>query len=151
MKKLIASFLIFISLFAAAQKSKKEAADAIVIGKVKKSTNLIAELSYKVDGRDTLYTLKYKDAQTRGTGFYNYVRFTEKWVLDTLYSHISGVFSAEHKKDRDYKRTLRLDDNEVSVRPYHMMGATSAIVYSAGGYFYITSEQVDKLFAKKVE
>lgn len=120
------------------------------IGKAKRGGVTIAELYYIGGGDiDTTYVIMYSNAKYTTISDYNSILFNGgEDVLNQLYGVIKSVYAEENKKNKEYKKQFMLGKDDVIVSNYRMMGTTSAMIWTDGGYFYLTEKELDKLFGK---
>lgn len=117
--------------------------------KVKRGGSLIAELTYKVDGADTVFTLLYRNAEYQQLIDFQSVVFNGgKQVLDGLETLLRSVFLEDNKKDKNYEVSFRLGDQDVIVSIIKTWGYISAMFFTHKGYCYLTEKDINKLFLK---
>jgi hypothetical protein len=103
-----------------------------------------------------------KDTTTQGTNTYlwSYKNLKYKQLTDiqsisftaseqefnSLYDILKNQISAE----KGTEKTMMLGKKSINIVTEKMMGITSLTIYdiSSGGYFYLTSKQIDQLFGK---
>ncbi len=121
-----------------------------VVGKVSMVGILIAELSYRIDsGRDTIYTLRYNNAEYQHISDIQRVEFNGAGgAVDTLYKRMKSVFAKENKSKKDYQLSFMLGVQLVKIKAVNNFGR-SLYFFADDGYFGILNNQIDKLFGKK--
>lgn len=122
---------------------------AITVGKIAPLGSFTAELSYQVDGTDTTYTLRFRNAK------YTQIISTESVLFDSdgnaiggLYNAFKSVFSEENRNNKDYLIHFTMGKDVVAISTYKNMGITQAMFLVKDAHFAITEKQVDKLFGK---
>lgn len=103
-----------------------------------------------------------KDTTTQGTNTYlwSYKNLKYKQLTDiqsisfnateqefnSLYDILKNQIAAE----KGSEKTMMLGQKSIKIVTEKMMGITSVTIYdiSSGGYFYLTSKQIDQLFGK---
>lgn len=109
------------------------------IGWYKNGPQIKAELSMIIS-KDTVYSLRY--AKHKRMGEYNTIRFYGPQTVSTLYNILKLFFAVQNKKNNEYKKEIRLGDTDVLLAN----SKSSVMFWTAIGHFYMTENQVDKLF-----
>jgi hypothetical protein len=152
MRQIITLFaVLFASIsFAQIQVSQVHTkAEEHVVGSLKPAGYFHSELTYRIEDKDTIYTLMYRNAKYSQIRDYKSLKFSgEDNTLNQLYDVIKSVFSDENKKNKDFKVELKLGETQVIISNFKTMGITSAMFFTSDGYFYLTEKQLDKLFGK---
>jgi hypothetical protein len=155
MKKIIIAAIILIA--ATSAKAQIEVYDSAsmqkkTIGKLKAGFISKAELNYYIDESDTVYSILFRNAEYTSIVDYQSIDFSGgQEVVDQLYSVIKTFFSEENKKNKEYKRKLKLGEKDVSIHNYRTMGVTNVMIWVDKSYFYLTEKETDKLFGKVTE
>lgn len=127
----------------------KEKPKAVTLGKVKSGSALIAELTYTVEDKDTLFTIFYNNAEYKTLTDIQAIVFDgQDNTFGKFYDVLKSFFSDENKKNKEYAVSLKLGGKNVNLMNMRVMGTTSVMVHGEKGYFYLTEKQVDKLFGK---
>lgn len=144
---LIAAMLL--PLAASAQIEVSQTSKTVIIGAVKKGGAISSELSYKVSGADTSYTIVFNNLKYQHIDDFKSFSFLGTGnALNGLYDVINTFFSDLHKKETDYEVNIKLGGNDINITSSRTMGITTAVIHAKGGFFYLTEKQVDKLFGK---
>ena len=153
--KNIALFIctVFIARYAGAQVGRPvelTTSQTITVGKATGTIGkVLAELYYTNNGRDTLYTLRYKNEAFPKLEKYNYVRFSGTGnARQALYELFKSVFTDEHRKNKDYVIQFPIGNQPARIATYRQLGTTYAMFAVNDGFFYINERQVDHLFGK---
>lgn len=121
----------------------------IPIGKCSHGAYTSGELSYKITGTDTIYTLNYRDFQYSSTPIYDDLIFKgNSKTIDDLYKLMKSVFNEENVKNKEYSVKITLGNQEVKIGTYRFMGMTMSQITTSLGWGYFNSNQLDKLFGK---
>jgi spore maturation protein CgeB len=120
------------------------------VGKLKSGLAFIAELDYRLDDKDTIYTLSYQDNKYQHIVAIKSINFNSDGnALDGFYSICKSVFSEENKKNKDYNVIFKLGNEEMMVMNSRMMGITYVRIVIGNSYTLpLLESQVDKLFGK---
>ena len=123
---------------------------SVTIGKLKSGFAFIAELEYKLDNKDTVYTLSFQDNRyTQITSIKSVSFNSDGDALNSVYSIFKSVFKDENKKNKDYNVTFNLGQKTVQVINSRMMGITYVRLLVDNSYSIpLLESQVDKLFGK---
>ena len=123
---------------------------SVTIGKLKSGFAFVAELEYKLDNKDTVYTLSFQDNRyTQITSIKSVSFNSDGDALNTVYSIFKSVFKDENKKNKDYNVTFNLGQKTVQVINSRMMGITYVRLLVDNSYSIpLLESQVDKLFGK---
>lgn len=148
MKKLLMLLTMIFSLTAFAQIEIKKASIDVTVGKAQQMGVLTAELSYRISDEDTIYTIVYRNC--RYTSIVDFKSFSFDGVGNTkneLHKILKSFFVEENRKNKEYKLDLKLGDTNVSVSGEKMGFGTYCVrIWTERGYFYLTENQVGKLF-----
>jgi hypothetical protein len=149
MKSVTVMLIFFLPLLCKGQMTEvKKLPEPVKIGEVKRAGSFVVNLSYRVEGSDTTYTLMYRDQQYSSLIEIESVTFSGiDNTLDKLYRVFKSVFSDENKRNGEYKVQFRLGGEDVIVSNYIAAGKPSAF-FHADGYFALWEKEVDKLFGK---
>jgi hypothetical protein len=149
MKFLTVIAICLISLPSVAQIEVQESEKPARVGHFKNGATIGAELTYRINDGDTLYTLLFNDLEYKYLTEYKSISFDGTGgVVNQLYDVMKTFFSDENKKNKDYKKNLRLGDTNITLMNMKVMGVTSIMFHAKGGYFYLTEKQLNKLFGK---
>ncbi len=119
----------------------------VVVGKCKNGAYTQAELSYTIEEKDTLYTLLYLNQKYSTLTDYVTLTFSEEGgTKNQLYSILKSVFSEENKKNKEYKQSFKLGNDQVIASNYRTMGVTSVMLFTSKGYCFLTESQLEKVF-----
>ena len=119
----------------------------VLIGKCKNGMYTQAELSYSLIDNDTVYTLVYLNAKYTTLTDYVTLTFSEEGgTKNQLYGLFKSFFSEENKKNKEYKQSFKLGNEQVIASNYRALGVTSVMLYTIRGYCYLTESQIEKLF-----
>ena len=123
----------------------------VTVGKLKSGFAFIADLEYKIDDKDTVYTLSFQDNRfTQITSIKSVSFNSDGDALNSVYSIFKSVFKDENKKNKDYNVTFKLGQETVMVANSRMMGITYARLFVNNSYSIpLLESQVDKLFGKQ--
>lgn len=139
--------LLWITSFS--QLEVKESIPKTTIGKVSTGKGMLAELYYKAAGQDTIYFLTFRNEEYAHIVDYQVISFSAPdSTLEKLYTLVKSVFLDENKKNKDYQVELTLGRHDIIIANFRFMGATSAMVHTDKGHFFLKENQVDKLFNK---
>lgn len=146
------TFTLLLSLcafFAQAQIEVKTTPKKKKIGEARSFGHFTAEFYYSVSDDDTLYTIMFSDEQYRQIIDYKTFSFENiDSAVDKFYNAIKTVFDDANRKNKDYKLSIKLGDNDITIANYTVMGITSAMIFAKGGYFSLTKKLLDRLFDK---
>jgi hypothetical protein len=124
-----------------------EGPSKVVIGKCKNGMYTQAELAYTLIETDTVYTLMYLNAKYTTLTDYVTLTFSEEGgTKNQLYGLFKSFFSDENKKNKEYKQSFKLGNEQVIASNYRALGVTSVMLYTSKGYCYLTESQIEKLF-----
>lgn len=142
MKKVTVFILILLCLKCPAQITQTAVAKKTTIGEVRQGGRFMASLYYLVSGEDTLHTIMYQNRQFERIADVKQIQFmaTAK-DLDSLYRFLKDV------QTTGTETGLTLGSTWVKVsKPKGFGGAIR--IGSGDGFFYLTANQLKKLFAK---
>ena len=115
-----------------------------VIGKFTVPHGSQGSLIQKIKDADTTYILEFKNYTDKDM---HQVVFNEKGgALNTLYNILASFFYSGNKKNKDYKRTFKLGDEDITCT--YEKTATSVVFSTNKGYFLINEKQLNRLFGK---
>ena len=134
-----------------AQLKVKETNPKTIIGAIKRSNNLIAELSYLVKGPgDTAYTLLFNNYEYKIKNNFKSVTFKgTSRTVDSLYHLLKAVFKPENEKNKQYSQSFKLGEDSVRIGITRAVGLTRQVFRGGGGFVYLTEKELNKLFGKK--
>lgn len=123
---------------------------SVTVGKLKSGFAFIADLEYKLDDKDTVYTLSFQDNRfTQITSIKSVSFNSDGDALNSVYFIFKSVFKDENKKNKDYNVTFNLGQKTVQVTNSRMMGITYVRLLVDNSYSIpLLESQVDKLFGK---
>lgn len=149
MKILSAILLLVLPMIGFAQISISSQ-NAKVFSTVKRGPVLIASITYTTAGADTTYNLEFNNAdEDAPTLDLNKVSFSGSGnTLSGLYEVLKSFFSEEHKKNKAYMVEFELGGSKITASNVRVLGKTSIMIKTPEGFFYLTENQVDKLFNK---
>lgn len=141
----IITFLLH-TLLTNGQVQKTENIKYTTIGEAKLGGIPYASLEYRIDNKDTVYLLIFRNSEYEVLVEYEHVSFTEKGgTLKDLYQILAESFT--HKRDEETSFSLgaenmiaRVISTGKWIRVYRL---------SDGANFSISRKHLDKLFAKK--
>jgi hypothetical protein len=138
---------MFSSFNSMAQLQVQKVPETTVVGKTYNGgSSPVLELSYRLEGTDTLYTFMFINSKY-SMGDYQSVHFSgEGNTLNDLYNILMTFFTDEHKKDKDYTVNLKLGSENVVLKNYRIFGSTSVMFYTPKGYCFLTEKQIKKVF-----
>jgi hypothetical protein len=153
MKKiLVVAIALIASLpsFAQIQVIDVNKSSSVTVGKLKSGLAFIADLEYKLDDKDTLYTLSFQNNRYQQIVAIESIHFNADGnALDGFYSICKSVFSEENKKNKDYSVTFKLGNQTIMVVNSRMMGTTYVRIFVGNAYTLpLLESQIDKLFGK---
>lgn len=125
-----------------------EQSKLIEIGKVKAGLLTIVSLNYRVQDKDTLYSLLYRNAKYSHINSYEAVGFSgEGNTLQTLYDLMNKAF--EYENPKEYSVDVQLGSQLLKIVGDRMMGIKGVYFITSKGYSApINTSQLDKLFGK---
>jgi len=125
--------------------------ESVTVGKLKSGLSFVADLEYKVDEKDTTFTLSFQDNRFTHITSIKSVSFNSDGdALNSVYSIFKSVFTEDNKKNKDYNVTFKLGQETVMVANSRMMGITYARLFVNNSYSLpLLESQVDKLFGKQ--
>lgn len=148
---LLLSLLLSTASFAQLTISKPSENKALEakVGEVKNMGVFIADLTYRVAEKDTVYTIMYKNAAYTTLTDIKSISFeSEGNTVNELYAAFKTFFSDENRKNKDYKLQLKLGETDVFLSNLRTMGVTRVMIFTARGHFYLTEKQLDTLFGR---
>ena len=153
MKKLILiAFALIVSIpsFAQIQVIDVNKSSSVTVGKLKSGFAFIADLEYKLDDKDTVYTLSFQNNRYQQIVAIESINFSSDGnALDGFYSICKSVFSEENKKNKDYSVTFTLGNQTIMVINSRMMGIPYVRILVGNSFtFPLLESQIDKLFGK---
>lgn len=123
----------------------------VVVGKVAPLGAFIADLTYKIEGADTIYTFCHHNQKYKTLTDINCVVFFGRDnTFESLYTLLKSVFLDENKKNKDYLVSFKLLDDGYVIRTRRDFGVTQVQFSNESFTQYVsfTEKQVDKLFGK---
>ena len=123
----------------------------VVVGKVVPMGAFIADLTYSIDGVDTIYSFCHRNQKyTTLTDIKCVVFFGRDNTFESLYTLFKSVFLDENKKNKDYLVRFKIMDNGFSIRTNRIFGVTQVMFADElfTQHVSFTEKQVDKLFGK---
>jgi hypothetical protein len=153
MKKIIAILAVVLATATVAT-AQIEVYDSVAtqkttIGKLKRGFTEQAELYYYADEGDTTYNILFNNAKYQTISDWQSISFAGgQETLDQLFAVVTTFYSDENKKNKEYKRKLKLGDMNITLSNYRIMGITSVMVWCNDGYFFMTEKEAYKLFGK---
>jgi hypothetical protein len=153
MKKILMvaiTLIAVINSFGQVQIIEVDKNQSVTVGKLKSGFAFIADLEYKLDDKDTVYTLSFQDNRfTQITSIKSVSFNSDGDALNSVYSIFKSVFKDENKKNKDYNVTFNLGQKTVQVINSRMMGITYVRLLVDNSYSIpLLESQVDKLFGK---
>jgi hypothetical protein len=149
MKSILTLTVLLFTITSFAQIQVGEPEKRVVVSELKPMGKFTAELSYKLEGRDTLYRLMLANDKFKTlTDLYSVHFSGEEGTLDKLYSIMKSVFAKENAKNKEYKVNFKLGETEVIVSNYRTTGITFCMFFTTEGYTLLNEKSIDKLFAK---
>lgn len=144
---LIASF----STFAQVQIIDVDKSQSVTVGKLRSGLAFVADLEYKLDDKDTVYTLSFQDNRYTHITSIKSVSFNSDGdALNSVYTIFKSIFKEENKKNKDYSVTFKLGQETVMVANSRMMGISYVRFFVGNSYSIpLLESQVDKLFGKQ--
>ena len=140
--RLLLAFLI-IPFTSFCQTDAHQVPKEILVGGIHK-----AKLYYSVSGTDTNYILKYLP-KTERENFYEPIYFSsQNGTLDNFYVIMKSFFTADHRKDKEYKVAFMLGNTHIVASNQKNMGGNQVRFWTTKGAIYLDERQVDKLFGK---
>jgi hypothetical protein len=144
---IVVMFLLFCSTYSFGQ--VKVSAGSTLIGSIKTGFLFKAELSYAIEGADTVYTLLYDVPKEQNPTMVNTIRFKASSTdIENLYQALKSFFTKENIKKKGYKLSVKLGDHEVDLLSNRMLGLTSVRFLEKNGSFSMEERQVDFLFGR---
>lgn len=144
----IAAFLFCSSTFAQLDEIGTDG-KKIQIGEVRLVGNLYFELYMKIDGKDSVCYLVYRNQEYSVLTEYEMIAFSpEDNTIDKLYNLIIKVLTDKAFEDKDHKIKVMLGETECILSRSKSM-AKYVFFWTDDGYFYINERQAKKLFNKK--
>ena len=108
-------------------------------------TKAEGSLIQKIKDKDTVYTLKFKNYNDKTL---HEISFSEKGgALNSLYKILASFFYPENKKNKDYKKTFKLGEEDITCT-MELAGNRSVVFSTNEGYFLINEKELNKLFRK---
>jgi hypothetical protein len=123
----------------------------VVVGKVAPMGAFIADLTYKIEGVDTIYTFCHHNQKYKTLTDINCVVFLARDnTFESLYTLLKSVFLDENRKNKEYLVTFKLMDDGYVIKTRRDMGVTQVQFSNESFTEYVsfTEKQVDKLFGK---
>ena len=123
----------------------------VVVGKIAPLGAFIADLTYRVDGVDTVYSLCHHNQKYKTLTDINCVVFLGRDnTFESLYTLFKSVFLEENRKNKDYLVSFKLLDDGYVIRTRRYFGVTQVQFSNElfTQYVSFTEKQVDKLFGK---
>ena len=123
----------------------------VVVGKIAPMGAFIADLTYKIEGVDTIYTFCHHNQKYKTLTDINCVVFLGRDnTFESLYTLFKSVFLEENRKNKDYLVSFKLLDDGYVIRTRRDMGVTQVQFSNESFTEYVsfTEKQVDKLFGK---
>ncbi len=158
MKKLIGILLFSIisaTTFAQTQVKHLEIAtpEAKVVGIVKFGYDLIAQLTYTVDGNDTLNTLFYIDQNYKQLAKYQSITFAGgEQARENLNKSLKAGFLPENLPQKNvvtFATELTVGDTDVMLSNFRSLKNVQVVLSTKDGHlFSLTEPQLDKLFGR---
>lgn len=145
MKRMTTLVFLFIAIATNGQITETTATSVpTVIGKFYMAHGSEGTLIQKIKDGDTSYILEFKNYADKEQ---HQVSFNEKGgALNSLYNILASFFFSGNKKNKDYKRTFKLGEEDISCT-YDR--TASFVVFSTNkGYFMMNEKQLNKLFGK---
>ncbi len=152
MKKVLFSLVLLVSISATAQIREVEKSKYQEIGKVSPGgMAFISSISVMkdtaVNGTNS-YLWMYNNLKYSTITDIRSISFTaSNEDFDGLYELLKTQLSADKGTEKD----LELGKSRITIKTIRNLGVSSLTIYDltgGGGYFYLTSKQVDKLFGK---
>lgn len=151
MKKLLLALLVLVSISASAQireveKSKFEKIGEISPGGMAFITSMSVLRDTAKNGTNSYHWMYNNLAYTRITDIKSISFTASEEDFNALYEMMKTQMSAEKGTEKE----LMLGNSRISFKTIRTLGVSSLTIYdlSTGGYFYLTSKQLDKLFGK---
>jgi hypothetical protein len=153
MKKILVvaiALIVSFSSFAQIQVIDVNKSSSVTVGKLKSGLAFVADLEYKLDDKDTLYTLSFQNNRFQQIVAIESIHFNADGnTLYGFYSICKSVFSEENKKNKDYSVTFKLGNQTIMVVNSRMMGTTYLRIFAGNAYTLpLLESQIDKLFGK---
>ena len=125
----------------------KKESPSVTIGEVKSMGSLVARLEYSVIHSDTIYSIFYRNRKYQQIIDIKYISFKGgQKTLDQLEEIFLSVFSDENRKNKEYKMSFKLGDQQVIISNETTMGIVGAQFFTEEGYFSLNKKMVNKLF-----
>ena len=150
MKKLLIALITLISVSGNAQIREIEKSKFEEIGKVGGVGAFVSSFSVMKDtakGGTNTYLWMYNNLKYQTITDIKSISFTAtEEDFNNFYQFLQTQVTAEKGTEKD----LELGKSRLNFKTYRALGVSSLMItdYSTGGFFYITSKQLDKLFGK---
>lgn len=117
-----------------------------IVGEVKAGSNFIADLTYRVYGKDTIAAIVYHNCEYSTLYDVQDISFNKSQTND-LYLTLKTFFTNENIKNKEYELKFELGKNHIVASNYRILGITGIrISVTGGGYFFLNAKQLEKLF-----
>lgn len=122
---------------------------AHLIGFVNHGGIMNCRLTYLAYGRDTSYTLTFRNAKYQIVLDYQSIDFdSDGKTLESFYNILKSFFSDEHKKDKEYKVQFLLGKELITATNDRTLGMNYLTIFTNKGYFDLSDKMLDKLFGE---
>jgi len=118
------------------------------VGKLKAGYITIAELTYSIEEKDTVYSMIYRNAKYSQIDSYETLTFSgEGNTLNTLFDLMQKAILSENPKE--YEVTIKLGIEPLIIKGYKSMGVKGVQFLTSKGWLApINETQLKKLFGK---
>ena len=150
MKRVLLALLVLVSISVNAQIREVEKSKLVEIGKVGGIGAFVSSMSVMADttkGATNTYLWFYNNLKYRTITDIKSISFTAtEEDFNGLYQFLQTQSNAEKGTQKD----LELGKTRLNFKTIRALGVSSLEItdFTTGGYFYITSKQLDKLFGK---